>query len=133
MIFYNRQFFNRWRVKMEVVAINVDIKVLVENRHLYTDDVKYNSLIVSNLCNKKINLLAFDTYALLDDDYKLKLFRSNVNFYNYILMKDGLYKIRIMDDFQYQPTDLRCWGDCVVSYFIYMFVICGNKILTIVE
>ena len=49
---------------MEVVAINVDIKVLIDNRHLYTDDVKYNSLIVSNLCNKKINLLDFDTYAL---------------------------------------------------------------------
>ena len=120
---------------MEVVAINVDIKLLVDNRHLYTDDVKYNSLIVSNLFNKKINLLDFDTYALLDDDYKLKLFRSNVNFYNYILMKDGLYKIRIMDDFQYQSTDLRCWEDCILSYFINMFYdICGgNKILTIVE
>lgn len=58
MIFYNRQFFNRWKdEKMEVVGIDVDVKVLVENRHLYTDDVKYNSLIVSNLFNKQINLL----------------------------------------------------------------------------
>lgn len=49
--------------------------MLYENRHLYTDDVKYNSLIVSNLFNKQIKLLDFDTYALLDDYYKLNLYR----------------------------------------------------------
>ena len=133
MIFYNRHFFNRWKdEKMEVVGIDVDFKVLVENRHLYTDDVKYNSLIVSNLVNKQINLLDFDTYALLDDDYKLKWFRSNVYFYNYVLMKDGLYKIIIMDDFQYQSKYLRCWEDCSARYFINLFER-GNKILTIVD
>lgn len=48
-------------------------------------------------------------------------------------MKDGLYKIMIMDDFQYQSTNLRCWDDCAARFFIKMFDGGYDWIMTIVE
>ena len=52
---------------MNIVSIKVDVKLLYENRHLYTDDSHYNSLVVSNLINKKIDLLDFVKYNALDN------------------------------------------------------------------
>ena len=33
--------------------VSIPLLLLYEHRHLYTDDSQYNSLIISNLINKK--------------------------------------------------------------------------------
>ena len=78
---------------MNIIPVEIQINLLYENRHLYTDDSQYNSLIVSNLINKNIELLDYVNYnALLDNNIKQRyVFETNPRF-NYILSKDGVYR-----------------------------------------
>lgn len=69
---------------MKIVPILIKAKLLYENRHLLTDDVKYNSLIVSNIINQDIMLLDNKLYDKLDDSIKKKIC------FKYIIHKDGL-------------------------------------------
>ena len=59
---------------MNIVPIEIKIKILYENRHLLTDDVQYNSLIVSNIINQDIMLLDNKLYDKLDDIIKKKIY-----------------------------------------------------------
>ena len=77
---------------MKIVPIKISGKVLYENRHLFTDDVHYNSLIISNLINKKIELLDIETYKQIDEDSKMEIYNLNI-FYNFILDNTGLFSI----------------------------------------
>ncbi len=77
---------------MKVQPVKIEFKTLYEHRHLYTDDVQYNSLMVSNLINKKIELLDYANYNALANNIKQQyVFETNPRF-NYILSKDGLYR-----------------------------------------
>lgn len=61
---------------MKIVPIKIDTKKLYEHRHLYTDDVEYNSLIISNLLNKNINLLDMQSFNALDNEYKKQIYED---------------------------------------------------------
>lgn len=76
---------------MNIIPIEIRGKLLFENRHLYTDDSQYNSLIISNLINKNVILLDVQNYYALDDKIKKYFFDEKPRF-NYILSKDGLYQ-----------------------------------------
>ena len=59
---------------MNIVPIEIKFKALYEHRHLLTNDVKYNSLIVSNIINQDIMLLDNKLYDKLDDIIKKKIY-----------------------------------------------------------
>ena len=77
---------------MKIVSSLLKFKLLYENRHLYTDDVHYNSLVISNIINQNIKLLDIEEYYMLNYDYKLQLYNTTP-YVNYILNKNGLYHI----------------------------------------
>ena len=74
---------------MKIVPIEVDSEKIYEHRHLLTDDVQYNSLIISNLFNKQINLFDYDSYK---KHKNIVIINSN-NRYKYILYKNGVYEL----------------------------------------
>lgn len=74
---------------MKIVPIEVDSEKIYEHRHLFTDDVKYNSLIISNLFNKQINLFDYDSYK----KHKNIVIINTNNRYKYILCKNGVYEL----------------------------------------
>ena len=80
---------------MDIVPIKVDIKTLYENRYLYTDDSHYNSLVISNAINTKVNLINVEYYNTLDDDSKHHIYEYYNKKCNYIFTKNGLYVIRV--------------------------------------
>lgn len=69
---------------MKIVPILIKSKLLYEHRHLFTDDIQYNSLIISNIINQDIMLLDNKLYDKLDDSIKKKIY------FKYIIHKDGL-------------------------------------------
>ena len=75
---------------MNIVPIKIDVKSLYENRHLFTDDVHYNSLVTSILINEPIKLVSLEYFINLDVSVKEKIIHDTLSF-NYILDKDGLY------------------------------------------
>ena len=90
-----------------------------EHRHLFTDDVHYNSLIISNLINKKIELLDFGKYNALDGHDQWELFIKHPNHYNGILFKDGILRLSvhigclIINELQYEHSnDVITWEHC---------------------
>ena len=90
---------------MKIVPIKVDVKILYENRHLFTDDPQYNSVVVSKLINQDILLLDRYTYSILDNDHKKKLYDDSNN--KYILVKDGLC--------------YQCVNTNVTSYYLFLY------------
>lgn len=74
---------------MKIVPIKVDSEKIYEHRYLLTDDVKYNSLIISNLFSKQINLFDYDSYK---KHKNIVIINSNYR-YKYILSKDGVYEL----------------------------------------
>lgn len=90
---------------MKIVPIKVDLKLLYENRHFFTDDFHYNSSVVSKLINQYIILLDRYTYSILDNDYKKKLYIDSNN--KYILDKDGLC--------------YQCVNTNVTSYYLFLY------------
>ena len=82
---------------MKIVPIKIKFKTMYENRHLFTDDVKYNSLIISNAINTNVNLIDVEYYNNLDDDSKYHIYEYYNKKCNYIFTKNGLYVIRVDD------------------------------------
>lgn len=104
---------------MKIVPVLMKIETLYENRHLYTDDVHYNSLIISNLINKKIELLDFVNYNALDGHDQWGLFVKYPDYYNGILFKDGILRISvhvgclIFNELQYNHSNVPItWEQC---------------------
>ena len=60
---------------------------MYENRHLFTDDVQFNSLVVSNIIGT--NIVLFDKLSY--NNFNLELKNKIIN--NYILSIDGLNHI----------------------------------------
>ena len=117
---------------MKIVPIEINFKSLYENRHLYTDDSHYNSLVISNAINTKVNLINVDYYNTLDDDSKYHIYEYYNKKCNCIFNKNGLYvlgfdEIRLCFDivhFSWKYYYLSCDIDIDVLLF---------DILTIVE
>ena len=80
---------------MNIVPVKVDVKLLYENRHLFTDDSHYNSLVISNVINTKVILINVDYYNQLEHDIKYVIYAENKDNYNYnyILDKNGVYRL----------------------------------------
>ena len=112
---------------MNIEPIKIDIKILYDNRHLYTDDSHYNSLVISNLINQSINLIDVKVYDELDIKHKRKLYESNVLSFNYILVKDGLYILEGNDYVDSMIPLKDCfidWKDCDIdAQYIYTLTI----------
>lgn len=87
---------------MNIIPIEIDVKNLYEHRHLYTDDVEYNSLILSNIFNRSIKLFDKKTYDNLNDDYKIQIVKEANNKEKYkkhdthIIDKDGTYWLQLI-------------------------------------
>ena len=98
---------------MKIVPIRIKFKALYENRHLFTDDFKYNSLIVSNAINTNVNIINIECYNTLDIGIKYIIYASNKYDYNFILDKDGLY---ILSGIFYRSADCFIdWKDCDIN------------------
>ena len=67
------------------------VNTLVENCHLFTDDFKYNSLIISNLIGKPINLFS-GNYHTLSPLSREKLYNMNQGKY-YMFIERWLYQV----------------------------------------
>ena len=94
----------------KIVPIKVDLKILYENRHFFTNDVGYNSLIISNAINTKVNLINVECYNKLDHDFKYNIYAVNKDDYIFILDKNGLYKLIYYNDFE--------WGGNYEEHYI---------------
>ena len=79
---------------MKIVPIEFNFQTLYENRHLFTDDVQYNSLIVSNLFNLNIILITIKDYDVLEYDHKKQIYREVIMSYKYILSRHGVYVLK---------------------------------------
>ena len=66
------------------------VNTLFENCHLFTDDFKYNSLIISNLIGKPINLFSEDYHTLYPS--REKLYNMNQGKY-YMFNERWLYQV----------------------------------------
>ena len=65
----------------------VDSELLYNNRHLFTDDVQYNSLVLSNLTNQNLQLVPVKTFVeyIYSSSEKHEVFQSlSVNSINFI-------------------------------------------------
>lgn len=99
---------------MKIVPIKIDTKKLYEHRHLYNDDVEYNSLIISNLLNKKINLLDMQSFNTLDNEYKKQIYEDahrRREFFTEIFTKRGLCHIFYNDKSRitFRDTKVTQW------------------------
>ena len=72
-----------------IQPIKLNAKLLYDNRHLYTDNCRYNSLILSNIFNKSIKLLDMNLYRKVK--YRLEIKTEIIDLY--IFDKEGLYRI----------------------------------------
>ena len=70
-----------------IQPIKLNARLLYDNRHLYTDNCQYNSLILSNIFNKPINLLDMKLYRKVK--YRLEIKTEIIDLY--IFDKEGLY------------------------------------------
>ena len=61
---------------MNLKIVYVDMKLLYNNRHLFTDDVQYNSLVLSNLTNQTLHLVPVKTFEYMSFSEKNELFHS---------------------------------------------------------
>lgn len=68
------------------------VNTLVENCHLFIDDFKYNSLVLSNLIGKPINLFSGD-YHTLSYSSREKLFKMNQGKKYYMFIERWLYQV----------------------------------------
>ena len=80
---------------MKIVPIEIKFQTLYENRHLLTDDVEYDSLLVSNFLNTKIKLLDIVSFINLDDTSKMEIFKNYNTYWRYykIVYHDKIYVI----------------------------------------
>ena len=73
-------------------VIDILSNTIYEHRHLFTDDFKYNSLVLSNLIGKPINLYSGD-YHTLPYSSREKLFKMNQGKKYYMFIERWLYQV----------------------------------------
>ena len=65
----------------------LNMKAIYEHRHLFTDDVHYNSLVTSILINEPIKLVSLEHFINLDTSVKKKIIHD---FFIVFIQLDGL-------------------------------------------
>ena len=103
---------------MKIVPIGIKFELLYENRHLYTDESQYNSLIISNAINTNVNLINVDYYNK----------QCNCIFNKNGLYVLGFHEIRLCFDFVHFS-----WKYYYLSYYDIDIDALMFDILTIVE
>ena len=93
---------------MKIVPIEIKLKTLLINCHLFSNDVRYNSLIISNAINKHIKLIDIYDYNQLSCDYKSNMFNNIKTYPIFILAKTGVYVIR--PHYAQLSIDFSKWG-----------------------
>lgn len=68
------------------------MKILYNNRHLFTDDVQYNSLVLYNLTNQNLHLVSVKTFEYMSFSEKTELFQSQSFISISFIQKKGLIK-----------------------------------------
>ena len=82
---------------MKIVPIKIDTKTLYENRHLLSDDIHYNSLVISNLINKNVELFDIKKVVEINEHQQDELMKSlDYTMDVYVLEKQVLLAINIM-------------------------------------
>ena len=118
---------------MKIVPIEIKFKALYEHCHLYTDDSHYNSLVISNAINTKVNLINVNYYNTLDNDIKYKIYEYNNKQCNCIFNKNGLYALEF-DDIRLCFNIVHfSWKCYYLSYYDIDIDALMFDILTIVE
>ena len=66
--------------------VSIPLLLLYEHRHLFTDDSQYNSLLLSSLIQKDIELIHIKLYSVLELSDKIELHEkyeiSSIYFFN---------------------------------------------------
>ena len=101
---------------MKIVPISIKFKVLYENRHLFTDDSHYNTLVISNAMNTKVNLINDEYYNNLDNDSKYNVYEYNNKQCNCIFNKNGVYVSGFDDIRLYFDVVYFSWDYYYLSY-----------------
>lgn len=122
---------------MKIVPIKIKLKVLLINCHLFSNDVRYNSLIISNAINNNIKLIDIYNYNQLSCDYKNNMFNTIKSYLIFILAKNGVYVIRPYDDltikFDEYSIEFTKWGFLKAFYDDSIHHDRHDWIMTIVE
>ena len=93
---------------MNIELIEIKIKLLYENRHLFTDDIHYNSLVISNLINKKVELFDIKKVVEINEHQQNELMKTlDYNMDLYVLEKQVLLAINIMIIFNNIETKIK--------------------------
>lgn len=93
---------------MKIVPIKIDTKTLYENRHLLSDDIHYNSLVISNLINKKVELFDIKKVVEINEHQQNELMKTlDYNMDLYVLEKQVLLAINLMIIFNNIETKIK--------------------------
>ena len=93
---------------MNIELIEIKIKLLYENRHLFTDDIHYNSLVISNLINKNVELFDIKKVVEINEHQQDELMKSlDYTMDVYVLEKQVLLAINIMIIFNNIETKIK--------------------------
>ena len=110
-----------------IQPIKLNARLLYDNRHLYTDNCQYNSLILFNIFNKPINLLDMKLYRKVK--YHLDTKAEIIDLY--IFDKDGLYRKYGMESFDLIKWDIlpqitNIYNMTYLDDFVYVLTIIKN-------
>lgn len=82
---------------MKIVPIEIKFQTLYENRHLLSDDIHYNSLIISNIINRNVELFDIKKVVEINEHQQNELMKTlDYNMDLYVLEKQVLLAINIM-------------------------------------
>ena len=105
----------------------VDRELLYNNRHLFTDDVQYNSLVLSNLTNQNIQLIPVKTFEYMSFSEKNELFQSlSVNSFNSINFIQKLGLIRFKQVYRQYSSRYVFWNEINLEYLYIFLLIRGD-------
>lgn len=109
---------------MNLKIVYVDMKLLYNNRHLFTDDVKYNSLVLSNLTNQTLHLVPVKNFECMSFSEKNELFQSlSVNSIKFI-QKLGL--INYNQVYRQFSSRYVFWNEITLEYLYILLLIRGD-------
>ena len=81
--------------------ININNSFIMDNRHLFTDDVKYNSKVLSILLDKEIKFvddrnIIFEE-MLKQEEYECASFQHNIVLHFRIVLIDKVARLMVFD------------------------------------
>lgn len=104
---------------MNLKIVYVDMKILYNNRHLFTDDVQYNSLVLSNLTNQTLHLVSVKTFEYMSFSEKNELFQSQSFISISFIQKKGLIRfilIKYTQEYRKFSNRYIAWYEIPLEY-----------------